>query len=98
MSGWSALRGRRFDLVITAHSDPRYRMLAARVRAAERRWLGERDARPRLVPGRYYGDEYVRLVTGVDDGTAVSFRAAAGAGELDADRRTEDRVARRDGA
>jgi heptosyltransferase II len=73
MTGWSALRGRRFDLVITAHSDVRYRMLAARVRAAERRWLGERGARPRLVPGRYYSDEYVRLVTGIDDGTARRF-------------------------
>jgi heptosyltransferase-2 len=71
MTGWSALRGRRFDLAITAHSDPRYRMLAARVRANERRWLGERGPRPRLVPGRYFGDEYVRLVTGIDDGTAT---------------------------
>ena len=73
MASWSALRGRRFDLVITAHSDPRYRMLGARVRAAERRWLGERAIRPRLVHGRYFGDEYVRLVTGIDDGTATSF-------------------------
>ena len=63
VAGWSALAGRRFDLVITAHSDPRYRMLAARVRAGERRWLGERKPRPRLVAGRYHGDEYVRLVT-----------------------------------
>jgi heptosyltransferase II len=73
MAGWSALRGRRFDLVITAHSDTRYRMLAARVRAKERRWLGERRGRPRVVPGRHYGDEYVRLVTGLDDGTARRF-------------------------
>src|SRR6185369_12050322 len=51
VTGWSALRGRRFDLAITAHSDPRYRMLAARVRAGERRWLGERGSRPGLVPG-----------------------------------------------
>jgi len=73
MAGWSALRGRRFDLVLTAHTDPRYRMLAARVRAAERRWLGERNGRPRLIPGRYFGDEYVRLATGVDDGNATRF-------------------------
>jgi heptosyltransferase-2 len=73
MSGWSALRGQRFDLVITAHSDPRYRMLAARVRASERRWLGKRGGRGGLVPGRYYGDEYVRLVTGIDDGNAQRF-------------------------
>lgn len=73
MAGWSTLRGRRFDLVITAHTDPRYRVLGARVRAAERRWLGERTDRTRLVPGRYYGDEYVRLVTGLDDQSAVRF-------------------------
>lgn len=73
MSGWSALRGQRFDLVVTAHLDPRYRMLAARVRASERRWLGERGGRGRLIPGRYYGDEYVRLVTGIDDGNAQRF-------------------------
>jgi heptosyltransferase-2 len=75
IEGWSALSRRRFDLVLTAHSDPRYRMLAARVRAGERRWLGERKPRPRLVPGRYFGDEYVRLVTEVDDGTARRFAA-----------------------
>ena len=84
IAGWSALSGRRFDLVLTAHSDPRYRMLAARVRARERRWLGERRPRPRLVPGRYHGDEYVRLVTDVDDGTAVRYAAPALRATLDA--------------
>ena len=73
MAGWSSLRGRRFDLVITAHSDPRYRVLGARVRARQRRWLGEHGERPRLVPGRYYGDEYVRLVTEIDDKSAIRF-------------------------
>ena len=85
MAGWSALRGRRFDLVITAHSDRRYRMFGARVRAAERRWLGERSERPRLVPGRYYGDEYVRLVTGIDDESAIRFTPPAVRTTLDAE-------------
>ena len=85
MSGWSTLRGRRFDLVITAHSDPRYRMLGARVRAAERRWLGERGGRPRLVPGRYHGDEYVRLVTGIDDESAIRFAPPPVRATLDVD-------------
>lgn len=83
MAAWSALRGRRFDLAITAHSDLRYRMLAARVRVGERRWLGERGARPRLVPGRYFGDEYVRLVTGIDDGTATPVAPPRVRAELD---------------
>lgn len=85
MTGWATLRGRRFDLVITAHSDPRYRMLAARVRASERRWLGERGGRPRLVPGRYYGDEYVRLVTAIDDESAIRFTPPPLHATLDAD-------------
>ena len=95
MMGWSALRGRRFDLVITAHSDPRYRMLAARVRAVERRWFGERSGRPRHVPGRYYGDEYVRLVTGVDDGNATRYAPPPVRATLDAD--VEQRIAGLDG-
>ncbi len=84
MSTWNALRARHFDLVITAHSDPRYRMLAARVRGAERRWLGERGGRSRLIPGRHYGDEYVRLVTGVDDHHAVRFTPPPVRAALDA--------------
>jgi heptosyltransferase-2 len=84
MAGWSALSGRRFDLVLTAHADARYRMLAARVRARERRWLGESRRRPRLVPGRYHGDEYARLVTEVDDGTATRFAPPALHAALDA--------------
>jgi len=83
MTGWSALAGRRFDLVLTAHSDPRYRMLAARVRARERRWLGERGPRPRLVAGRHHGDEYVRLVTEVDDRGAVRYPPPRLSAELD---------------
>ena len=81
IAGWSALSGRRFDLVLTAHSDPRYRMLAARVRARERRWLGERRPRPRLVPGRYHGDEYVRLVTGRRRRHRGALRGACAAGD-----------------
>ncbi len=85
MAAWSALRGRRFDLVLTAHTDARYRLLGARARATERRWLGERGARSRLVAGRYYGDEYVRLVTEVDNGTAQRFAPPALRVELDRD-------------
>ncbi len=84
MSAWSALRAEHFDLVVTAHSDPRYRLLAARVRGAERRWLGRRGPRSRLVCGRHYGDEYVRLVTGVDDHSAVRFTPPAVRAALDA--------------
>ena len=67
LGAWRLLSGRSFDLVLTAHTDHRYKLLTARVRATERRWLGERAQRPGLVPGRSFRAEYVRLVTGTDD-------------------------------
>jgi len=70
---WRQLAGRRFDLVLTAHTDPRYRLLTQPVRARVRRALGVGAATRGLVPGRYHGDEYVRLVTGRDDYRAQSF-------------------------
>ncbi|MEO8676228.1 MAG: glycosyltransferase family 9 protein, partial [Casimicrobiaceae bacterium] len=66
-----------------------------RVRAAERRWFGERGGRPRHVPGRYYGDEYVRLVTGIDDGNATRYAPPPVRATLDAD--VEQRIAELDG-
>ncbi len=63
---WCALAGRRFDLVVTAHADPRYRVLSATVRAGTRRSLRSLGARQASIPGRYQGDEYARLVHGID--------------------------------
>lgn len=64
---WRRLAGRRFDLVLTAHADPRYRRLTLPVRAKVRRSLAVGAGKRGIVPGRYHGDEYVRLVTGHDD-------------------------------
>lgn len=69
---WRRLAGRRFDLVLTAHSDPRYRRLTQPVRATVRRALAAGPGNRGIVPGRYHGDEYVRLVTGQDDYRAQS--------------------------
>ena len=63
---WRALAGRRFDLVVTMHADPRYRVLTAGVRGATRRSLRSSGGRPAPIPGRYEGDEYARLVHGID--------------------------------
>jgi heptosyltransferase-2 len=63
---WRALAGRRFDLVVTAHADPRYGILTAPVRTRTRRSLRSFGARRGPIPGRYEGDEYARLVHGVD--------------------------------
>ena len=63
----AALRRRRFDLVLNGHPDPRYRVLETLVRGGTvRRFTRNPRKRVLPVPGRYHGDEYVRLATGVD--------------------------------
>lgn len=59
---------RRFDLVVTAHSDPRYRLLSASVIAKERRAFGRGHFGP--IPGRFHGDEYIRLIHAGDSALA----------------------------
>jgi heptosyltransferase-2 len=63
MGAWVGLFFRSFDLIVTGHSDPRYGWLSLTARAGERRGFGDRRG---LIPGRYHGDEYARLVTGQD--------------------------------
>jgi heptosyltransferase-2 len=67
---WAALRLRSFDRVLIGHGDPRYRLLALAARGP--RTSFQSGAWPR--PGRWHGDEYVRLFT-LEDGPAGS-RAA----------------------
>ena len=64
---WKRLSGRRFDRILIAHSDPRYRVLARTALAHQRVSLGRLKPRPALMSLRTHTDEYVRLVTGVDD-------------------------------
>ncbi|HVZ80629.1 MAG TPA: glycosyltransferase family 9 protein [bacterium] len=70
---WARLFLRSFDLVVTGHSDRRYRWLSVTARAKERRGF---DDRLNLVPGRYHGDEYARLILGQDYPTGRLFRPA----------------------
>jgi len=56
---WAALGLRSFDRVLIGHADPRYRLLALAARGP--RTSFEPGAWPR--PGRWHGDEYVRLFT-----------------------------------
>jgi heptosyltransferase-2 len=62
---WRALAVRRFDTVLLAHVDRRYRALVLTVRAGAIRAL-QRGPSPRTLPiaGRYHGDEYARLLDG----------------------------------
>lgn len=71
------LRKRRFDLVLNGHPDPRYRVLEGLVRAGETRRFSRSPRRRALpVPGRYHGDEYLRLALG-EDGPSMASAALA---------------------
>jgi heptosyltransferase-2 len=83
VDAWRKLGRRRFDRVLVAHADPRYGLLTRWLRSAETRWLGARVGRPNLVPFRYHADEYVRLVTGIDDVLAQRFPPPAVHAALD---------------
>jgi lipopolysaccharide heptosyltransferase II len=66
------LRRRRFDLAIVAHANKRFRALtlALTLTTSVGEWRSFHSTRSKArlwaVPGRYHGDEYVRLITGVD--------------------------------
>ena len=60
---WGSLLRHRFDTIILAHPDPRYRLLVlpagpGRVRRMHR----EVASRGNPIPGRFYGDEFARLL------------------------------------
>ena len=56
---WSKIAGRPFDLVLTVHTDPRYRLLTWPVFCRDKRsW--QRGIHP--VPGRYHAQECLRLL------------------------------------
>ena len=60
---WRRLASRRFDVTLLAHADARYRVLLTPVRTGRIRSL-EHAITPRTlpIPGRYFGDEVVRLL------------------------------------
>jgi heptosyltransferase-2 len=63
---WGKFIGKSYDLVIIGNPDPRYRMLVWPARAGKIRAFTRRGLRFRPVPGRYHGNEYVNLVTGLE--------------------------------
>ena len=72
-AAWTRLAGQAFDTIYVAHSDARYLMLVKAARTGSLRFLGETSRRPALVPGRAHGDEYLRLVSDLDDHRATRF-------------------------
>jgi heptosyltransferase-2 len=63
---WRRLALRRFDVTLLAHEDARYRLVLWPVRTGRLRKL-DHEVSPAMlpIPGRYVGDEFVRLL---DDG------------------------------
>lgn len=60
---WRSLLGRRFDVTLLGHADDRYRWLLLAVRTGRVRALEHRVSASMLpIPGRYFGDEYVRML------------------------------------
>ena len=65
---WKKLWGSSYDLAVIGHRDIRYRALIMTVRCREIRMFGDiKKGRQNPVPGRYHGDEYLRLISGIDD-------------------------------
>lgn len=64
---WRRLAGRRYDVTLLVHADARYRVLLAPVRTGRLRSL-DHHIGPRTlpIPGRYFGDEAVRLLDDED--------------------------------
>src|SRR3954463_16638336 len=70
---WAQLMGRRYDVVVIAHVDRRYRWITLPVRAARVRMLDvSTPGRNNPIPGRFIGDEIARLLDGPED---TGFRA-----------------------
>ncbi len=69
---WRTLSGRFFNLILTAHSDPRYRWISLFCRCTEHQYYKRRTQRPIPLPGRYHLHEYVRLSRDTEVPFAVS--------------------------
>lgn len=63
---WMRLAGRFYHICIIAHADPRYRILSWPILCLKRRFWDRKARRIRPVPGRYHGEEYVRLLSEID--------------------------------
>ncbi|MHB1934786.1 MAG: glycosyltransferase family 9 protein [Leptospirillum sp.] len=64
---WKGVSGNRYDLAVLGHRDRRYRILVLPAKCREIRMFGKMNGRAIPVSGRYHGDEYQRLFSGVDD-------------------------------
>lgn len=61
---WKTLKLRFFDLILTAHSDPRYRLLSLFARTPNHRFFSRKNRSP--LPGRDHSQEYLHLLLGTE--------------------------------
>jgi heptosyltransferase-2 len=59
---WKALAGQRYDTCAVLYYDWRYRLLVLPVRKKKFIMLSRTSRARRLLPGRYHGDEYARIL------------------------------------
>ena len=64
---WVKLFGKRYDLIITAYKDKRYRLLTSTALGKVRKDFVGKVRRTTLTPGRYHALEYMRLINDTDD-------------------------------
>ncbi|MGE5681932.1 MAG: glycosyltransferase family 9 protein [Bacillota bacterium] len=67
MTVWKKLFLKRFDLIVIPYRDKRYRLLALTARGEVQRDFMGKDHLNSIIPGRYHGDEYRKLIDGKDD-------------------------------
>ena len=64
---WVKLFGKRYDLIITAYKDKRYRLLTSTALGKVRKDFVGKVRQTTLTPGRYHALEYMRLINDTDD-------------------------------
>jgi heptosyltransferase-2 len=63
---WTMVAGRRYDTCAILYYDWRYRLLVVPVRKKRLVTLSRSNRARRLLPGRFHGDEYARILLGED--------------------------------
>lgn len=74
---WFKLFMRFFDLIVIGNADSRYKLMTLSTRCGIKRSF-RRNFKNRIwpIPGRYHGDEYVRLITGIEGPKQLGFKIA----------------------
>jgi heptosyltransferase-2 len=79
---WKALAGQRYDTCAILYYDWRYRLLVLPVRKEKLITLSHLSRARRLLPGRYHGDEYARILLEEDGLRPERVRCVKPAGGL----------------